>query len=230
MLETRVVQRRGRRPGGFARYCGAFTIGRRRWLGRGSPNRSNAATREGSPEVGTLERGMSFATKRRMRTSIASGLAFAVIGGATVLSALVGARATQRGKPWYRLLRKSKLNPPDAAFGPVWTALYALNGVSAARVYRSEPSRARTRTLALWGIQQALNAAWTPLFFGQRRPLAALADIGLLWTSIGAYLLEARKVDRTAAALVAPYLAWVSFAAFLNEEVVRKNPKLLSAG
>ena len=116
-----------------------------------------------------------------MRASISSGLTFSpVIGGATVLSALVGVRATQRGKPWYRLLRKSKLNPPDAVFGPVWTALYALNSVSAARVYRSEPSRARTRTLALWDIEQALNAAWTPLFFGQRRPRAALADIAFV--------------------------------------------------
>lgn len=165
-----------------------------------------------------------------MRSSLRSGLAFAAIGGATVLTALLGARATQRGKPWYRLLRKSSLNPPDAAFGPVWTGLYALNGLSAARVYRAEPSAARTRTLALWGAQQALNAAWSPLFFGQHRPRAALADIGLLWTSIGAYWNEARKVDRTAAALVVPYLAWVSFAAFLNEEVVRKNPKWLMAG
>ena len=147
-----------------------------------------------------------------------------------MLSALLGVRATQRGKPWYRQLQKSQLNPPDAVFGPVWTGLYALNGVSAARIYRSEFSPARTRTLALWGVQQALNAAWTPLFFDQRRPRAALADIGLLWTSIAAYLLQARKVDRTAAALFLPYLAWVSFAAFLNEEVVRKNPKWLSAG
>jgi len=165
-----------------------------------------------------------------MRPSLRSSLAFAAIGGATLLTALVGARATQSGKPWYRLLRKSTLNPPDAVFAPVWTGLYSLNGLSAGRIYRSEPSPARTRTLALWGIQQGLNAAWSPLFFGQHRPRAALADIGLMWTAIGAYLLEARKVDRTAAALVVPYLAWVSFAAFLNAEVVRKNPRWLMAG
>jgi translocator protein len=174
--------------------------------------------------------GTCFAIHSRMGSSFRSGLAFALIGGATVLTALGGARATQRGLPWYRRLRKSSLNPPDAAFGPVWTGLYALNGLSAARVYRSEPSQARTRTLALWALQQALNAAWSPLFFGQRRPRAALVDIGFLWASVGAYLNEARKVDRTAAALVVPYLAWVSFAAFLNEEVVRKNPKRLLAG
>jgi benzodiazapine receptor len=174
--------------------------------------------------------GTALAHYAAMRPSLRSGLALAAIGGATLLSAFAGVRATQRGKPWYRLLRKSSLNPPDAAFGPVWTALYALNAVSAARVYRTTPSSSRSRTLALWGVQQALNAAWSPLFFGRRRPRAALVDIGLLWTSIGAYLYEARKVDRTAAALVAPYLVWVSFAAFLNAEVVRRNAKFLMAG
>lgn len=153
-----------------------------------------------------------------------------MIGVATLLTAAAGARATARGKPWYRLLRKSRWNPPDAAFGPVWTSLYAASALSAARVYRTEPSPARTRALALWGTQQALNAAWTPLFFGQRRPRAALADLGLLWGALGGYAAQARQVDRIAAALVLPYLAWVSFAGFLNEEVVRKNPRWLLAG
>lgn len=163
-----------------------------------------------------------------MRSSMQSGLFYAAVVGSTVLTALAGARATQRGKPWYRLLRKSRLNPPGAAFGPVWTALYTLNGASAARVYRSPSSPARARSLILWGAQQALNAAWSPLFFGQRRPRAALVDIGLLWAAVGAYLSEARKVDRVAATLVIPYLSWVTFAAFLNEEVVRKNPKWIT--
>ena len=165
-----------------------------------------------------------------MRSSIRTGLAFTVIGLATLLTATAGARATVRGKPWYRLLRKSSLNPPAAAFGPVWTALYASSALSAARVYRADSSPARTRALALWATQQAFNAAWSPLFFGQRKPRAALVDLGLLWSTLGSYLLQARKVDRTAAALVLPYLAWVSFAGLLNEEVVRKNPRWLMAG
>lgn len=165
-----------------------------------------------------------------MKSSIHSGLALAAIAGATLLTAIAGARATRRGKPWYRLLRKSSLNPPDAAFAPVWTTLYALNGLSAARVYRAAPSPARDSSLALWGMQQALNAAWSPLFFGKRRPRAALLDIGLLWAAIGAYAYQSRKVDRPAAALVLPYLGWVSFAAYLNQQVVRKNPSWLLAG
>ncbi|HEU4579811.1 MAG TPA: TspO/MBR family protein [Polyangiaceae bacterium] len=165
-----------------------------------------------------------------MRASFQTGLAFAAIGLATLLTAATGVRATARGKPWYRLLRKSSLNPPDAAFGPVWTGLYAANAISAARVYRAEPSRERSRALGLWGAQQALNAAWSPLFFAQRRPRAALVDLGLLWGALGSYLLQARKVDRAAAALVVPYLAWVSFASLLNAEVIRKNPKWLVPG
>lgn len=165
-----------------------------------------------------------------MRTAFQTGLGFTMIGIATLLTAATGARATARGKPWYRLLRKSSLNPPAAAFGPVWTGLYAASALSAARVYRAEPSPARSRALVLWGTQQALNAAWSPLFFGQRRPRAALLDLGLLWGALGTYAAQAQRVDRAAAALVLPYLAWVSFAGFLNKEVVRKNPRWLLAG
>jgi tryptophan-rich sensory protein len=164
-----------------------------------------------------------------MQPATRKSLAITLIGVATLVTAATGARATARGKPWYRLLRKSSLNPPDAAFGPVWTGLYAASALSAARVVRAEPSPARTRALALWGAQQALNAAWSPLFFGRRRPRAALMDLGLLWGALGAYLLQARKLDRAAAALVLPYLAWVSFAGFLNQQVVRKNPRWLLA-
>jgi tryptophan-rich sensory protein len=175
-----------------------------------------------------MARGTGIAPNDGMRPSIVSSLAYAAIAGTTALSAVLGARATRRGKPWYRVLRKSALTPPDAVFGPVWTLLYALNALSAARVYRAEPSQARAASLALWTLQQSLNAAWSPLFFGQRRPRAALADISLLWTSLAAYLAAARRVDRPAAALVVPYLAWVSFAGFLNEEVVRKNPRWMA--
>jgi tryptophan-rich sensory protein len=151
------------------------------------------------------------------------------IAAATVLSAGWGARATLRGKPWYRTLRKSRLTPPDAAFGPVWTALYALEAVSAIRIGRAASSPERSRALALWAAQQGLNAAWSPLFFGQRRARTALADIALLGATLEGYRRAARRVDRVAAGLVVPYLAWVGFAAFLNAQIVRQNPRLLRA-
>ena len=87
----------------------------------------------------------------------------------------------------------------------------------------------RSRALALWVAQQGLNAAWSPLFFGQRRARLALADIALLGATLEGYRRAASRVDRIAAGLVVPYLAWVGFAAFLNAQIVRQNPRLLRA-
>jgi tryptophan-rich sensory protein len=107
----------------------------------------------------------------------------------------------------------------------VWTVLYALMAASAYRVWRREAGPARSRALALWWTQLAFNAAWSPLFFGAHRPRAALADLGLLFASLSAYALQSSRVDRGAAGLIAPYLAWAGFAGVLNEEIVRRNGK-----
>jgi tryptophan-rich sensory protein len=150
--------------------------------------------------------------------------------GVTALAAFVGTRATIRGKePWYRLIRKSALNPPDWVFGPVWTTLFALSAYSGFRVWRTEPSPQRSRALQLWTAQLALNANWSRLFFGEHRPQAAFVDLGALLASVAGYMQQAKLVDEPAALLMAPYFAWVSFAGFLNEEVIRKNPRLLTA-
>lgn len=176
---------------------------------------------------GDFVRGTSVAPQSFMPTLLQRVLPIAAIAGATALSAALGARATLRGKPWYRRLHKSPLTPPDAVFGPVWTGLYALEATSAVRVYRTPPSPERTRALVLWGAQQALNAAWSPLFFGLHRARAALVDIGLLGATLEAYRRSAREVDRPAASLVLPYLGWLGFAAFLNAEAIRRNPRSL---
>jgi tryptophan-rich sensory protein len=101
--------------------------------------------------------------------------------------------------------------------------IYALSAESARRVAQVGPSPDRTVALSLWGAQQAFNAAWSPLFFGRQQPKAALLDIGLLGATLIGYGLPARRVSPLSGALVLPYVAWVGFAAFLNEEVVRKN-------
>lgn len=159
------------------------------------------------------------------RESKAALLAFA---GLTALTAVLGARTTLRGKgAWYRLIRKPKLTPPDPVFGVVWTGLFALAALSGWRVWRQEPSPQRTRALALWGTQLALNANWTRLFFGRHKARAAFADLVALWATLGAYMMQTRSVDRTAANMMAPYLGWVTYAGYLNEEIVRRNRKLL---
>jgi len=97
------------------------------------------------------------------------------IVGAVIGAALLGARATGRSRDgWYRRIRKPRFTPPDAVFGPVWTTLYSLMAWSAMRIKGAPPSPERRRALTLWAVQLGLNAAWSPLFFGARRPGAAL--------------------------------------------------------
>ena len=153
--------------------------------------------------------------------------ALAAFGSLVAGAAVYGARfspAKGRTRAWYRRLEKPPFNPPQSVFPPVWTALYALITLSAWRVWRRPGGRKRSAALALWGGQLIANAAWTKLFFGERRPGAALADIMALLATIGAYTTVTRDVDGPAAAMMLPYAAWVSFAALLNEEIVRRNP------
>lgn len=144
--------------------------------------------------------------------------------GLGLAAGAAGAVATQRGlQGWYQGLEKPGFTPPNAIFAPVWTTLYGLIGVAGWRMWqRREDPRAR-QLLGLWGAQLALNAAWSPLFFGARKPGVALADIALLWGTIGAFTIGAAKVDKVAAAAFVPYWAWVTFASALNEEIWRKN-------
>jgi benzodiazapine receptor len=152
-------------------------------------------------------------------------LALLGFGAATAAVAGLGSIAVSASvrSPWYARLQKPPFQPPRQAFGPVWTALYGLMAASAWRIWRAPSSPARTRALALWGGQLALNGAWSWIFFGARRPKNALVELTAMLATIAAYANEARKVDRTAAWLIAPYLAWTGFAGALNEEIVRRN-------
>lgn len=126
---------------------------------------------------------------------------------------------------WYRRRRRRSLLPPPKLFGRVLTALYPLIAVSGWRVWRATRSGgpSRRRALGLWATQLGLNAAWGPLFFGRRRKRAALADAVALLGTVGAYTATARRVDRPAAWLIAPYLGWVGFATYLNAGMARRH-------
>jgi tryptophan-rich sensory protein len=152
-----------------------------------------------------------------------------LFAGATALAAAVGRSATRAPRrPWYRLLSKPPGQPPAWVFAPVWAALYGLMSVSAYRVFRLPPSPERRRALGLWWTQLALNAAWSPLFFGAHRPRAALADLVGITASGTAYVRAARDLDRPAAWMMAPYLGWLGFAGYLNASIVARNPRLAS--
>jgi tryptophan-rich sensory protein len=123
---------------------------------------------------------------------------------------------------WYPSLQKPSWNPPAWLFGPVWTTLYLLMGIAAWRVWRTKDPGSRLLVTGYW-LQLALNAAWSVLFFGLRRPGWALIDISLLWVTLTWLQVGFARVDRTAAALWLPYWLWVSFASVLNFAIVRLN-------
>lgn len=129
------------------------------------------------------------------------------------VSAAGGAITAEPVKTWYPGLVKPPLTPPDLAFPIVWTLLYAMMAVAAWLVWR----RAGWRSAhILFGIQLLLNLGWSALFFGLQNPALALIEITALWLAIAGTLAAFRPYDRIAALLLLPYLAWVSFAAYLN--------------
>ncbi|SEQ80305.1 TspO/MBR family protein [Natrinema salaciae] len=124
--------------------------------------------------------------------------------------------------PWFRSLEKPWLYPPTIAFPVVWTLLFSLLGVALWLVWRSDAD-GRRLALGLFVGQMSLNVAWTPAFFGLEAPLVALGIILALWAFVAGTVVAFRRVDRRAAALLVPYLAWVTFAAVLNYELWRLN-------
>ncbi len=156
--------------------------------------------------------------------SVLAALGFgALCAGAAALGTLTMRGKGRPDRRWFRTLDKPVFQPPNRVFGPVWSVLYAAIAYSGWRVWRSAPSQQRTKALGLWGAQLALNSAWTPLFFGARKPALALADLAALDVAAGTYAASAAKLDRGAAIAVAPYLGWIAFATALNTAIVVKN-------
>jgi tryptophan-rich sensory protein len=122
---------------------------------------------------------------------------------------------------WYAALQKPSWNPPAWLFGPAWTLLYTLMAVAAWLVWKRVGF---TRPLGFYFVQLALNAAWTPIFFGAHQLGWALVEIVAMWIAILATLLSFRRVSKKAGWLFVPYLAWVSFATVLNFTLWKLNP------
>lgn len=118
---------------------------------------------------------------------------------------------------WYAALEKPFLNPPNWIFGPVWTTLFALMGIAAFLVWRKGLGKQQAKAaLLLFGIQLLLNVLWSVLFFGWHMPSLAFIDIAALWIMILGTIILFSRVSRPAAYLLLPYLAWVTFASYLN--------------
>jgi translocator protein len=134
------------------------------------------------------------------------------------LAGIIGAVFTMPEIPgWYAGLTKPAFSPPDWLFGPVWTALYALMGVAAYLVYAKGFAKPEVKTaLSVFAAQLVLNTSWSIVFFGAHRILGAAIVIVGLWVMILRTILLFDKISRPAAALLVPYVLWVSFAAVLN--------------
>jgi translocator protein len=124
---------------------------------------------------------------------------------------------------WYTELAKPPWNPPSWVFGPAWTFLYALMAIAAWRVWLLGGWTRRKVALGLFVAQWALNALWTPLFFGLQKPGWALVEILVLLLAIFATTRAFWRVDRTACLLLLPYAAWVAFATALNFAIWQLN-------
>jgi translocator protein len=138
----------------------------------------------------------------------------------------IGSLSTRDAIPqWYSALNKPALCPPSWAFGVVWPILYVLMGIAVAMILGEGLGRREVRTAAIaFVIQLALNASWSPIFFGLRRIDLAMVNLVLLWVAIVATIILFSKVSRIPAMLLAPYLLWVSFAAYLNAAFWIRNP------
>jgi tryptophan-rich sensory protein len=153
---------------------------------------------------------------------MASIVALVGFVAASFLAALTGAWFPPG--PWYERLNKPAWRPPNWLFAPVWTVLYGMMAVAGWLVWRQAGFAGAGLALAAYALQLILNAAWTPLFFGLRRPDLGLVDIVLLWLSIVAAVALFAPISVVAASLLVPYLAWVGFAGALNFALWRLNP------
>lgn len=138
--------------------------------------------------------------------------------------AALGALATNPEiEGWYRSLVRPQWTPPNAVFGPVWTVLYLLMAISAWLVWSTVGLRRGFVPLLWFHVQLLLNVSWSWIFFHFHQPGWAFVEILCLWVAIALTALHFFRIRRLAAALLAPYLAWVTFAAGLNFAIWRLN-------
>ncbi len=127
-------------------------------------------------------------------------------------------------KSWYADIKKPSFNPPDWIFGPVWSFLFLLMGVSLYLVWSGGISGISIKTeIIIFVIQLALNILWSILFFGIHSPKLAFVDIVFLWAMILLTVFEFYSINNTAGLLLIPYFLWVSFALILNFEIWKLN-------
>ncbi len=125
---------------------------------------------------------------------------------------------------WYQTIQKPSWNPPGWVFGPVWTALYVMMGISLYLVWKSNAGQSlKKMAFTLFAIQLTLNFFWSYIFFTLQSPGWALAEILVLWLFILLAIFAFAKISKPAAWLLVPYICWVSFASILTYTIWQLN-------
>ncbi len=132
------------------------------------------------------------------------------------LGSVAGMVTSEAIPEWYASLNRPSFSPPNWLFGPAWTILYILLGISLFLVWKQAPGADRSRALLIFAVQMVLNFAWTFIFFYFKMLQLALIEIMVLWLSIFVMILWFYKVKPLAAYLNIPYILWVTFATVLN--------------
>lgn len=157
----------------------------------------------------------------RRRTALWEPVATAAC--AAIAVAAIGGTLTELG-PWYHSLKEPWWKPPDAAFGVIWTAIFALAAAAGVLGWRADRSAGgRQWLLGLFAINGFFNVLWSLVFFKLHRPDFSLIEVAALWASILVLIVFLYRRSRLAAIVMVPYLAWVSIAAALNYQVVLLN-------
>jgi len=142
------------------------------------------------------------------------------------VTAALGAWASSDAATFYRSLDLPSWAPPAQVFGPVWTALYVAMAVAAWLVWSARGWNGAWFALSIFCAQLVANALWSWLFFGWRQGAPSVADIAVLWVLVVVTVIAFFRVRRVAGVLMMPYLAWVTFAAFLDIAVWQRNPAM----
>lgn len=129
---------------------------------------------------------------------------------------IAGIFTSQEIDGWYRTLNSPSFNPPNWVFGPVWTTLYIIMGISLYLIWSLPPTRERQTAILVFAIQLVLNFLWSFLFFYFRQIGFAVVEIIMLWISIVCMLVLFHRLRPMAAYINIPYLVWVSFATILT--------------
>jgi benzodiazapine receptor len=164
------------------------------------------------------------ASKSQLRMSFLRYALFTV-PGIVLLGTLSGALANSGyANAWFAALRKPGFMPPGWAFGVAWTILYILLGLSLAMLLHARGAKGRGRALGLFGVQLALNFAWSPIFFAWHEVGLALSVIAAMIVLTVGMVFALWRIRLVAAFLLYPYLGWLMFAAALNYRIMVLNP------